>query len=257
MATSTRKKKNTTDLDTMKTFQSIAIAQICNENKIPEQAFRLALMDFMPDDFDSVSDIPLTIAEQTLATLTATKALPQTQEIAENPTTEPLQPSQETAPHQPQQPQKINAEQTQEMAENPTTEPLQPSQETAPHQPQQPQKTNIVASSSKTISNAAAAAAVPTALEELIQESQETIELADLVHSYRNAQILENSRTRDAELILHLREKRLDTRNQVFDSLRNLNAKQPAAPELPELPGLSDEIIGLCNDLGKQLNRAA
>ena len=207
----------------MKTFQSIAIAQICNENKIPEQAFRLALMDFMPDDFDSVSDIPLTIAEQTLATLTATKALPQTQEIAENP----------------------------------TTEPLQPSQETAPHQPQQPQKTNIVASSSKTISNAAAAAAVPTALEELIQESQETIELADLVHSYRNAQILENSRTRDAELILHLREKRLDTRNQVFDSLRNLNAKQPAAPELPELPGLSDEIIGLCNDLGKQLNRAA
>ena len=224
MATTTRKKKNTTDLDTMKTFQSIAIAQICNENKIPEQAFRLALMDFMPDDFDSVDDIPLTIAEQALAIVTATtKALPQTQEIAENP----------------------------------TTEPLQPSQETDPHQPQQPQKTNIVTSSSNTISNAAAAAAVPTALEELIQESQETIELADLVHSYRNAQILENSRTRDAELILQLREKRLDTRNQVFDSLRNLNAKQPAVPELPELPGLSDEITSLCNDLGKQLNRAA
>ena len=223
MASTTRKKKTTTDLDTMKTFQSIAIAQICNENKIPEQAFRLALMDFMPDDFDSADDIPLTIAEQTLATLTATtKALPQTQEIAENP----------------------------------TTEPLQPSQETAPHQPQQPQKTNIVASS-KTISNAAAAAAVSTALEELIQESQETIELADLVHTYRNAQILENGRTRDAELILQLREKRLDTRNQVFDSLRNLNAKQPAAPELPDLPGLSDEITSLCNDLGKQLNRAA
>ena len=224
MATTTRKKKTTIEPN-MKTFETVAIAQICNENKIPEQAFRLALMDFMPDDFDSADDIPLTIAEQTLATLTATKpALAESQEIAENP----------------------------------TTEPLQPLQETAPQQPQQPQKTNIVASSSsKTISNAAAAAAVPTALEELIQESQETIELADLVHTYRNAQILENSRTRDAELILQLREKRLDTRNQVFDSLRNLNAKQPAAPELPELPGLSDEITSLCNDLGKQLNRAA
>lgn len=221
MATTTRKKKQQTEPD-MKTFETVAIAQICNENKIPEQAFRLALMDFMPDDFDSADDIPLTIAEQVLATLTATtKVLPRSQEIAENP----------------------------------TTEPLQPLQETTPQQPQQPQNANIVTSSSKAISNAAAA--VPTALEELIQESQETIELADLVHTYRNAQILENSRTRDAELILQLREKRLDTRNQVFDSLRNLNAKQPAAPELPELPGLSDEIIGLCNDLGKQLNRAA
>lgn len=224
MATTTRKKKTTTALDTMKTFETVAIAQICNENKISEQAFRLALMDFMPDDFDSVDDIPLTIAEQVLAVLTATtKVLPQTQEIAEN------------------------------LA----TEPLQPSQETASQQPQQPQKTNIVTSSAKTISNAAAAAAIPTALEELIQESQETIELADLVHTYRNAQILQNSRTRDSELILQLREKRLDTRNQVFDSIRNLNGKQPAAPELPELPGLADEITSLCNELGKQIKSAA
>lgn len=224
MATTTRKKKTTIEPDTMKTFETVAIAQICNEHKISEQAFRLALMDFMPDNFDSVNDIPLTVGEQVLAVLTATtKALPQIQEIAE--------PG--------------------------TVQPLQPSQQTAPQQAQQPQKTNIVSSSPKTISNAAAAAAVPTALEELIQESQETIELADLVHSYRNAQILENSRTRDAELILQLREKRLDTRNQVFDSLRNLNAKQPAAPEIPELPGLAEEITSLCNDLGKQIKKVA
>jgi hypothetical protein len=226
MATTTRRKKTPQPTpDVMpQTFETIAISDICTQNGLSEQTFRLALMEFQPDDFDSVRAIPVTVAEGVLATIQATsKALPET---TQNP-------------------------------ENITPQKLQPSQETATQEPQKPQNSSIVGNAPKAISTSAAGSIIPTALEELIQESEEVIELADLVHSYRNAQIVQNAQTRDSELILQLRERRLETRNQVFDSLRNLNSRQPIAPELPELPGLSSEIDGLCNELGKQLNRAA
>ena len=75
---------------------------------------------------------------------------------------------------------------------------------------------------------------------------------------YRNEQILTNSESRDSELVLKLREQRLESRALVFDQLRDLNSKQPIAQELPELPAsLSDEIAALSNELGKKLNRVA
>jgi hypothetical protein len=179
-----------------------------------------------------VKAIPVTVAEQVLATIQATsKALPATE-----------------------QPQ-IEAQTT---TENLTQSELQPSLETATEQPQKPQNSPMVASSPKAISTTATGANIPTALQELIQESEEVIELADLVHSYRNQQIIQNAQTRDSELVVQLRERRIETRNQVFDSLRNLNSRQPIPQELPELPAsLSDEIKALSDELGKQLNRAA
>ena len=223
MATTTRRKKTTltTDNDMPQTFETIAVSDVCAQNGLSEQSFRLTLMEFQPDDFDSVRAIPVTVAEQVLATIQATQpALPQQVE-----TTETLTPQE-----------------------------LQPAQEVATQEPQKPQNSAMAVSGSNAISAPATGAAIPTALEELIQESEETIELADLVHSYRNQQILQNAQTRDSELISQLRERRLETRNQVFDSLRDLNSRQPVAQELPELPSaLSSEIASLANELGKKL----
>jgi hypothetical protein len=214
------------------TFETIAISDVCTQNGLSEQTFRLALMEFQPDDFDSVKAIPVSVAEQVLATIQATsKALPATEQPA-------LEPAATT--------------------ENLTPQKLQPSQETAAEQPQKPQNSPMVASTPKAISNPATGSKVPTALQELIQESEEVIELADLVHNYRNQQIIQNAQSRDSELVTQLRERRIETRNQVFDSLRGLNARQPVPQELPELPAsLSDEIKALSDELGKSLNRAA
>ncbi|MTJ10691.1 hypothetical protein [Anabaena sp. UHCC 0204] len=231
MATTTRRKKTPQPTpDVMpQTFETIAISDVCAQNELSEQTFRLALMDFQPDDFDTVRAIPVTVAEQVLATITATsKALPATE-----------------------QPQ-LEAQTT---TENQTERAIQASQETAAEQPQNQQNSSIATSTPKVISSPATGANIPTALEELIQESEEVIELADLVHSYRNAQIIQNAQSRDSELVANLREKRIETRQQVFDSLRGLNSRQPIAPELPELPSsLSEEIKALSDELGKQLH---
>jgi hypothetical protein len=94
-------------------------------------------------------------------------------------------------------------------------------------------------------------------LTEFISKAQDDIELFDLVQVYRNEQILTNSESRDSELVLKLREQRLESRALVFDQLRELNSRQPVPQELPELPAsLSDEIKALSDELGKQLSRA-
>jgi predicted ATPase len=112
-----------------------------------------------------------------------------------------------------------------------------------------------VASTPKAISTHPAGAAIPTALTEFINKSQEDIELFDLVQIYRNEQILANSQTRDQELVMQLREQRLENRSLVFDQLRDLNARQPIQPDLPELPSsLKDEIKSLSDELGKRLS---
>ncbi|MBD2571373.1 hypothetical protein [Anabaena lutea] len=233
-ATTTRRKKTpATTPETMPaTHTTVTIIDICKAENVTEQAFRLALMDIRPDDFDSIKSIPTTQSEQVLAALTATsKALP--------------------APTVP-------TDTTLETAETSTPQALQTAPETAPNMGDQPQNSDIVAS----VPGSQVAAPqqpknqspIPTALDELIQESEEVIDLADLVHSYRNQQIIQNAQARDSELVVQLRERRIETRNQVFDQLRGLNAKQPTAPELPELPAsLSDEIKALSDELGKSL----
>ena len=198
---------------------SVAIADFCQSQGINEQIFRLELMQYQ-EDADSTKTCDFAVAQSVASTITATnKALPQ-------------------------QPEPL---------ETLTPQDLQPSQETAQPEPQKPQNTSMVASVPKAISTSAGSN-IPTALEELIQDAQENIELADLVHSYRNQQIIQNAQSRDSELISQLRERRLETRNQVFDSLRDLNARQPIPQVLPELPSaLSEEIKLLSNELGKKL----
>ena len=199
---------------------SVAITDFCQSQGINEQIFRLELMQHC-DDADSTKTVAFDVATQVASTIQATsKALPQTIETPENPT--------------PQE--------------------LQPSQETAAEQPQKPQNTFMVASSPKAISAPATGPQVPTALTEFIAKAQDDIELFDLVQVYRNEQILTNSESRDSELVLKLREQRLESRALVFDQLRGLNSRQPVPQELPELPSsLKDEIAALSDELGKKL----
>ena len=198
---------------------SVSISDFCASQGINEQIFRLELMQHC-EDADSVKICDFAVAQSVASTIQATQ------------------------PALPQQPEPL---------ETLTPQDLQPSQETAQPEPQKPQNTSMVASTPKAITSATGSI-IPTALEELIQDAQENIELADLVHSYRNQQIIQNAQSRDSELISQLRERRLETRNQVFDSLRDLNARQPIPQELPELPSsLSSEIAALSDELGKKL----
>lgn len=200
----------------------VSIAEFCASQGINEQIFRLELMTYL-DNADSAKVCDFDVARIVASNITTTsKALPETIETPENLTPQGLQPS---------------------------TEPAQ-------NQPLKPQNSDIVASTSKApvVQGQPPNKPLPTALTELIAASQETIELADLVSVYRNEQILQNAQSRDTELVLRLREQRIENRNQVFDQLRELNAKQPQAPELPELPAsLSDEIKALSDELGKSL----
>ena len=198
---------------------SVSISDFCASQGINEQIFRLELMQHC-EDADSVKICDFAVAQSVASTIQATQ------------------------PALPQQPEPL---------ETLTPQDLQPSQETAQPEPQKPQNSAMATSIPKAITSATGSI-IPTALEELIQDAQENIELADLVHSYRNQQIIQNAQSRDSELISQLRERRLETRNQVFDSLRDLNARQPIPQELPELPSsLSSEIAALSDELGKKL----
>jgi len=198
----------------------IGIADFCQSQGINEQIFRLELMQFM-DNADSTKTCDFDLATQIASNIQAkAKALPQNLETPETVIPQELQPSQET-----------------------TTE-----------QPQKPQNSSLVGNTPKAISTPATGVAVPTALAEMISKSQEDIELFDLVQIYRNEQIIQNTQIRDSELVMQLREQRLESRAMVFDQLRDLNSRQPTAPELPELPAsLSEEIKSLSNELGKKL----
>lgn len=204
----------------------VSIADFCQSQGLNEQIFRLELMQYQ-EDADSTKIVSFEVAQVVASTLSATnKALPQTTEISENPTPQAIQPSPEPAPQEPQKPQNSDI-----VASAPST-PVVPGQ-----------------GQNKTGSP------VPAALVEAVAKADEDIELFDLIQSYRNQQILANSQSRDAELVVKLREQRIENRSLVFDQLRDLNQKQPTAPELPELPAaLSDEIAALSDELGKQLN---
>ena len=199
----------------------IDIADFCSSQGINEQIFRLELMQHC-DDADSLKFISPDVASQVSISLTTTQpALPQT-------TQEP---------------------------ENLTPQSFEPSQETASEVPQSPQNSSLVGNTPKAISSPVTGANIPTALSEFINKSQEDIELFDLVQIYRNEQIIQNAQARDSELVAQLREQRLENRALVFDQLRDLNARQPIQPDLPELPSsLKDEIKALSNELGKQLS---
>lgn len=199
-------------------LNSVNIADFCHSQGINEQIFRLELMAHS-DNADSLKDCGFDIAQEIASLLVAPKSA---------------------------------LSESQESPENLATQGLQPSPQPAPEQPQKPQNAPIVAAAPSAISKPASAA---DPIQELLIESEEYIELVDLVHSFRNEQILQNKETRDRELILSLREKRLSVRNQVFDGLRELNYRQPPSPDLPELPpSLKDEIKSIAGELGKRLS---
>ena len=202
----------------------INIADFCLAEGLNEQIFRLELMQHL-DDADSTKTCAFDLATSVASTITAPQAaLPQIVDQVKNP-------------------------------ENLTPQELQPAQETAAEQPQKQQNSSLVGKSPNALNKPPTGTAIPSLLDELIQESEEAIDLADLVHSYRNAQIIQNAQTRDLELVATLRERRIDNRNKIFDSLRDLNARQPIQPDLPELPSnLKDEIKSLSDELGKQLS---
>ncbi|MEA5551668.1 hypothetical protein VB713_11875 [Anabaena cylindrica UHCC 0172] len=231
--TRTRKKTPPAPVEPMPaTHTEVSISEVCKAENVTEQAFRLALMDIRADDFDTIKSIPTTQSEQVLATLaSAVKELP----------------SQATTP---------------QIAKTSTPQELQPAPETAPKTEDQHQNSDIVASSQnsqiKQASKPANGLNIPSALDELIAAAEEDINLADLVLIYRNQQISQNKEARDGELVASLRQQRTDNRDKTFDALRELNSRQPIAPDLEELPAsLSDEIKALSDELGKQLNRVA
>lgn len=198
---------------------SVAIADFCASQGINEQIFRLELMQYQ-EDADSTKTCDFSVAQSVAAVLLSqAKTLPS--------------------------------------SENLTTEALQPTTAPAADEPQKPQNSPIVASTPKAISAPATGSQLPTALSELVAKSQEDIELFDLVQVYRNEQIIQNAQSRDQELVVKLREQRLENRALVFDQLRDLSSRQPIAPDLPELPAaLSEEIAALSNELGKKLTAA-
>jgi hypothetical protein len=202
----------------------VNISDFCQSQGISEQIFRLELMQHC-DDADSTKTCAFDLATSVASTIQNSQpALPQNLEI-------------------------------QEIPENLTPQELQPSQELASEEPQSPQNSSLVGNAPKSLSTPPAGSQIPTALTEFINKSQDDIDLFDLVQVYRNQQIIENAQTRDQELVMQLREQRLENRALVFDQLRDLNARQPLAPDLPELPSsLRDEIKALSNELGKQLS---
>jgi hypothetical protein len=202
----------------------VNIADFCLAEGLNEQIFRLELMQFV-DNADSTKSINFDVAQTVASTIQNLKpALPQIVDQVEIPET--------IAPQE-----------------------LQPSQETPSDDPQKQQNSSLVGNTPNSLNKPAAGANIPTALTEFIAKSQEDIELFDLVQIYRNEQILANSQTRDQELVMQLREQRLENRSLVFDQLRDLNARQPIQPDLPELPSsLKDEIKSLSDELGKRLS---
>lgn len=199
-------------------LNAVNIADFCQSQGINEQIFRLELMAYS-DSADSVKDIGFDVATEVASNIkTTNKALPESQK---NP-------------------------------ESLTPQGLQPTSQPAPEQTQKPQNSAMATSANSIVNNPASA---PDAIQELLIESEEYIELADLVHNFRNEQILKNKETRDRELILSLREKRLSVRSRVFDGLRELNYKQPPIPDLPDMPlSLKDEIKNIAGELGKRLS---
>lgn len=202
----------------------VNISDFCLSEGINEQIFRLELMQFM-DNADSVKSVNFDVAQTVASTIQNLKpALPQNLEVPEIP-------------------------------ENLTPQDLQPHTDIPSEQPQKQQNSSIATSTPKAISSPPAGANIPTALTEFINKSQEDIELFDLIQTFRNQQIIENAQTRDQELVMQLREQRLENRSLVFDQLRDLNSRQPVTPDLPELPtSLRDEIKSLSDELGKRLS---
>jgi len=203
---------------------TLSIIDICNAQNLTEQAFRLALAQIRPDDFDSTKEVSSEEAESVLASINPPK-------IAETRTPQGIQPI--VADN--------TKEETSEIPETPVQQGLQPVGLT------------VANSGNVTIGNRPKAEGL-AALKELVAAAEEEIELADLVSQFKNQQIIQNAEARDAELAVRLRDRRLDRRGGYLDAIRGMQSTTIDRPEIPSDDfDLSSEIQNLNMELGKQL----
>jgi len=225
-----------TETTTMTTNETINIADYCKTHQLSEQAFRLALGDIRPDDFDSVKAVPSSEASAVHATLKqATLPAPNnSHQIAGSSATPAIEP--------------VVADSTNnndfKMPETSTQQGIQADSAIVANSgnggmsqnQQTPQGSNI------------------TLLDELIAASEEEIKLADLVAQFKSQQILQNQQARDAQLVDQLRNQRLNTRAGYFDALRGLQSTTIDRPDItPDDLDFDAEVTRLSNELGKQL----
>ena len=219
----------------MNTNETVNISDYCKTHQLSEQAFRLALGDIRPDDFDSVKAVPSSEASAVHATLTATLPAPNnSHQIAGNHTEQAIE---------------LN------MA-NSTNDNDSKTPETQPQQGIQPDSAIVANSGNGGMSQnqSTPQGSNITLLDELIAASEEQIKLADLVAQFKSQQILQNAAARDAQLVDQLRHQRLNTRAGYFDALRGLQSTTVDKPEITaDHLDFDAEVTRLSNELGKQL----
>jgi len=207
---------------------TLKILDICNAQNLTEQAFRLALAQIRPDDFDSTKEVSSEEAESVLASINPPK-------IAETPTPQALDASEADS----------NTEKPSEIPETNTQQGLQP-------------VGLAVANSGNVVSGNRPKAEGLAALKELVAAAEEEIKLADLVSQFKNQQIIQNAEARDNELAVRLRDRRLYLREDYLNSIRSMQSTGVESPELPcDGFDLSSEIQNLNMELGKQLTVSA
>jgi hypothetical protein len=231
-----RKSTTPTTVTIMNTNETVNISDYCKTHQLSEQAFRLALGDIRPDDFDSVKAVPSSEASAVHAALKqATLPAPNnSHQIAGNHTEQAIEP--------------VVADSTNnndfKMPEISTQQGIQPD-------------SAIVANSGNVGMSQKPQAGQPsniTLLDELIAASEEEIKLADLVAQFKSQQILQNAAARDAQLVDQLRHQRLNTRAGYFDALRGLQSTTIDRLEIaPDDLDFDAEVTRLSNELGKQL----
>jgi len=207
---------------------TLKIIDICKAENLTEQAFRLALAQIRPDDFDTIKELSPEEVEQVLATINPPK-------IAETRTPQGTQPIEADS----------NTEKPSEIPETPVQQGLQPVGLT------------VANSGNVTTGNHPHSEGL-TAMGELVAAAEEEIKLADLVHQFKNQQIIQNATARDAELAVQLRDRRLYRREDYLNSIRGM---QSTGVETPILPSddfdLNTEVERLNGELGKQLTVSA
>ena len=230
-----RKSTTPTTVTIMNTNETVNISDYCKTHQLSEQAFRLALGDIRPDDFDSVKAVPSSEASAVHATLTATLPAPNnSHQIAGNHTEQAIEP--------------VVADSTNN---NDFKTP-----ETSTQQGTERNGLTVANSGNGGITQnqSISQGGNITLLDELIAASEEEIKLADLVSQFKNQQIIQNQQARDGQLVDQLRNQRLNTRAGYFDALRGLQATTVDRPEIAaDDLDFDAEVTRLSNELGKQL----
>jgi len=207
---------------------TLKIVDVCKAENLTEQAFRLALAQFRPDDFDTIKELSPVEVEQVLATINPPK-------IAESQAPQGVQPIEADN----------TSKETSEIPETPVQQGLQPVGLT-------------VANSGNVVSGNRPKAEGLAALKELVAAAEEEIELADLVSQFKNQQIIQNAEARDNELAVRLRDRRLYLREDYLNSIRSMQSTRIESPELPSDDfDLNTEVESLNGELGKQLTVSA